>query len=418
MASARRRLGCFTMSVEGLEAAIAPFADEVADLVPAGSVVVDAHTHLGADEDGRSQDLSTLLEHLDTVGAHTRACVFPLHDPDRSPAYRTPNDHVLAWADQSEGRLTPYCRLDPADDPVGEAHRCLALGARGIKLHPRAQAFGFDDPAAEAIFGVARDAQVPILIHAGRGMSPMDPLAELALRFPDVTLVLAHAGIAGQGMFASKLVDHPSVLYDTSVFSAIDVVELFARVPAERIVFASDSPYGQPLPDLYLAMRAAARAGVDAQGRAMIAGGTMTAVLDRQPLPAATEPRLEQVRPVNGRLLRINGYLMMAFGAALTTSPPDVARAQEGVALARNACRDPDPADAGYALRRIDDALTAAEQILANGSSEQATLAVSLAVAAAAVAATEPVTGANPEGAGRSGSTPISPAGDQQGSGA
>ena len=67
------------------------------------------------------------------------------------------------------------------------------------------------------------------------------------------------------------LAEHPSVLYDTSAFSAIDVVELFARVPAERIVFASDSPYGHPLPDLYLAMRAAARAGVDAQGRAMIA---------------------------------------------------------------------------------------------------------------------------------------------------
>ena len=381
------------MSMEGLGKAFQPFADELAELVPAGTVVVDAHTHLGADEDGRSQDLSTLLGHLDRVGADTRACVFPLHDPDRNPAYRTPNDRVLAWAAQGDGRLTPYCRLDPADHPAQEAERCLALGARGIKLHPRAQAFGFEDAAAEAIFAVARDARVPILIHAGRGMPPMDPLAQLALRFPEVTLVLAHAGIAGQGMFASKLAEHPSVLYDTSAFAAIDVVELFARVPAERIVFASDSPYGQPLPDLYLAMRAAARAGVNAEGRAMIAGGTMAAVLDRETLPAASQPRLQQVRPVNGRLLRINGYLMMAFGAALTASPPDVTRAQEGVALARYACRDPDPADAGHAIRRIDDALAAAEQILATGGSEQAATAVALAVAAAAVAATEPPLG-------------------------
>lgn len=380
------------MSVESFGAAFTPFAREVAELVPAGSIVVDAHTHLGADEDGRSQDLSALLEQLDTVGAQTRACVFALHDPDRSPAYRRPNDRVLAWAAQSEGRLTPYCRLDPAEDPVGEAERCLALGAKGIKLHPRAQAFGFGNVAAEGIFGVARDAGVPILIHAGRGMPPMDPLAELALRFPDVTLILAHGGIAGQGMFASKLAEHPSVLYDTAAFSALDVVELFARVPAERIVFASDSPYGHPLPDLYLAMRAAARAGVDAQGRAMIAGGTMAAVLDRQPLPPASEPRLEEVRPVNGRLQRVNGYLLMAFGAALTANPPDLARAQEGVALARYACRDPDPADAGCALRRVDAALAAAEQILAGGG-EQATLAIGLAVVAAAVAATEPVTG-------------------------
>jgi ketosteroid isomerase-like protein len=379
------------ISVDGLGAAFAPFAAELAELVPAETVVVDAHTHLGADEDGRSQDLSTLLGQLELVGADSRACVFPLHDPDRSPAYRRPNDRVLAWADQSDGRLTPYCRLDPADHPVREAERCLALGARGIKLHPRAQAFGFDDPAAEAIFTVARDARVPILIHAGRGMPPMDPLAELALRFPEVSLVLAHAGIAGQGMFASRLADHPSVLYDTSAFAAIDVVELFARVPAERIVFASDSPYGQPLPDLYLAMRAAVRAGVDAPGRAMIAGGTMAAVLDHQPLPAPREPRLGQVRPVNGRLLRISGYLMMAFGAAATANPPDVTMAHEGVALARYACRDPDPGNAGPAIRRIDDALAAAERILATGDGDQAAAAIAVAVAAATVAATEPV---------------------------
>ena len=369
-----------------------PFLQEMAELVPPETVVVDAHTHLGADEDGRSQGLPALLEQLDTVGAQTRACVFPLHDPDRRPAYRRPNDRVLAWAAQSEGRLTPYCRLDPADDPVGEAERCLALGAKGIKLHPRAQAFGFGDGAAEGIFELARDAAVPILVHAGRGMPPMDALAELALRFPDVTLVLAHGAIAGQGMFASRLAEHPSVLYDTSVFSAVDAVELFARVPAERIVFGSDSPYGHPLSGLYMAMRAAARAGVDAEGRAMIAGGTMAAVLDGQPLPAASKPRLEEVRPVNGRLQRVNGYLMMAVGAALTANPPDLERAQEGVALARYACRDPDPADAGIALERVDAALAAAEQIVADGG-EAANLAIGLAVAAAAVAATEPVAG-------------------------
>ena len=378
------------MSMECSGAAFAPFVQELAELVPRGTQVVDAHTHLGADEDGRTQDLPALLGQLDSVGAQSRACVFPFHDPDRKPGYRLPNDRVLAWAAQSEGRLVPYCRLDPVDAPVAEAERCLALGARGIKLHPRAQAFVFGIPAARGIFEVAREASVPILIHAGRGMAPMDALADLALDFPEVTLVLAHAGIAGQGMFASKLAEHPRVLYDTAAFSALDVVELFARVPAERIVFASDSPYGHPLPSLYLAMRASARAGVDARGRAMIAGGTMGAVLDGEELPAATEPRLDQVRPVSGRLLRVNGYLMMAAGAALTADPPDLMRAREGVALARYACRDPEPADAGEALGRVDAALAVAEQIVADGG-EPAALAIGLAVAAGAVAATEPV---------------------------
>src|SRR5580704_9802622 len=124
--------------------AYAPFVAERTKLLPAGSTVIDVHTHLGDDEDGRSLDLTTLLGYLDQIGPTARACVFPLHDPDRHPAYQRPNDRVFAWAQESNGRLMPFCRLDPGDDPIPELKRCLALGARGIKLHPRAQSFGFD----------------------------------------------------------------------------------------------------------------------------------------------------------------------------------------------------------------------------------------------------------------------------------
>ena len=195
-----------------LVAAYEPVVAEVRRLLPDEAVVVDAHTHLGRDEDGQSLEPAALLAFLDQVAPTARACTFPLHDPERKPAYRVPNDRVLQWARDSGGRLYPYCRLDPAEEPVREAERCLALGARGIKLHPRAQSFGFGNAAAESIWKVAQEADVPILIHAGRGMPRMDPLADLALRFPDVVLVLAHAAIADQGMFAARLRDHPGVV--------------------------------------------------------------------------------------------------------------------------------------------------------------------------------------------------------------
>lgn len=384
-------LRCDDSPVAGLSfrAAWAPIAAELRALMPPAGDVIDAHTHLGRDEDGQSLDLESLIEHLDQVSA--RACVFPLHDPDRHPAYRIPNDRVLEWARESEGRLFPYCRLDPAEDPVGEAERCLALGARGIKLHPRAQGFGFGDPAAEAIFAAARDAGVPILVHAGRGMPPMDALADLALRYPEVPLVLAHAAIAGQGMFAARLAEHPTVLYDTSCFAAPDVVELFARAPAERIVFGSDVPYGRPSGGLYLALRAAAYAGLDAEERALVAGGSMRAVLERAPLAPATPPRVAQIRPASGRLARVSGYLLMTFAAAVSAGPPpDIARGLPGIALARCVCREPDPGVVGPALERIDAALAAAEQLITAGG-EQAYLAFGLVMAAGAIAATEPI---------------------------
>ncbi len=364
---------------------------EVGELLPADAVVVDAHTHLGRDEDGQELDLAGLITSLDEVSPHARACTFALHDPDRAPAYRVPNDRVLRWAEESGGRLYPYCRLDPAEDPVGEAERCLALGARGIKLHPRAQAFGFGDGPAEAIWRVAEAAKVPILIHAGRGMPRMDPLADLALRFPDVVLVLAHAAIADQGMFASRLRDHPNIIYDTSTFSVFDQLELFARVPAERIVFASDVPYGRPRGALYTALRMGMYAGLDERDRKHLVGATMTDILEGRPLADPKPPRIPEIRRISGRLARANGYIMMSFAAAISSGPPpNFTRALPFVALARAVCRDPDPGVVGPTLERIDGLLAAAEQLLAAGD-ERARAAVGLVMAAGVIAATEPL---------------------------
>jgi uncharacterized protein len=385
------------MAESVLRSAFAPFREEVRALLPAGTAVLDAHTHLGVDEDGQSLTLEELLAALDDGSPDARAVTFPLHDPDRHPGYRTPNDRVLAWAAQSGGRIIPYCRLDPAEDPVGEAHRCLERGARGIKLHPRAQAFEFGHEAADGIFAVAREARVPILIHAGRGMGPMDALAELALEYPDVPLVLAHAGIAGQGMFASRLAEHPAVLYDTSCLSPFDVTELFARVPAERIVYASDAPYGRPAFGLYQALRIGRLlAALDDDALRRLAGGTMQAVLDREPLAAPTPPRVAEVRPVSGRLLRAATYLHMGFSALMAgDGRRDPARMLPWIAMARTVNRDPTPGAAGPALERIDAALDAAERLVTTGG-RPAQAAIGLLHSTMVFAATEPV--AAPDG--------------------
>jgi uncharacterized protein len=376
-----------------LDAVIRGFSGELSALRPAEGPVVDAHTHLGVDEDGQSLQPEALIQYLDEAAPGARACAFPFHDPDRTPSYRRPNDRVLAWARDSGGRIVPYCRLDPADDPVAEAQRCLGLGARGIKLHPRAQAFGFADGAADAIFAVARDAGVPILVHAGRGMPRMDALATLAARYPEVTLVLAHAAVADQAMFAARLADHPRVLYDTACMSPFDVVELFARVPAERVVFASDVPYGRPVSGLYQALRVAALAGLDERGRALVAGGTMAAAFDGGALPTARAPRIARVRPMSGALLRVGSYLLMGIAAVLSPGVGrfDVARMVPWLAMARAACRDPAPDAAGPALERIDGALRVAEGLVVQ-SGPEALAAFGLIHGAAVIAATEPLT--------------------------
>lgn len=341
--------------------ALAPFLAEVERLRPADAEIIDAHTHLGLDEDGRSLTLAQLLSLLDAAGA-SRACVFPLHDPERHPAYRLPNDRVLAWARESEERLLPFCRLDPAEDPLAESERCLAAGARGIKLHPRAQDFVFDGKEMDDVFSLAETARVPILIHAGRGLPPLaEGLVDLALRHPGAVLILAHGAICDQGILTSRLAGHPGVLYDISCFFPLDVIELFARVPAERIVFASDPPYGMPATTLYLALRVARQAGLDELATRGLLGGTMAALVDGQDLPPTTPPRRGEAIILSGRLARVYGYASLV-GPALFAGAVEQARAMLDMATA--SCRDPDPGSVGEALQTIGAALGAADTLL------------------------------------------------------
>jgi predicted TIM-barrel fold metal-dependent hydrolase len=365
--------------------ALAPFLTEAQRLRPPDAEVIDAHTHLGLDEDGRSLRLEQLLTQLDDAGAR-RACVFPLHDPERQPAYSVPNDRVIAWAAESEGRLAPFCRLDPAEDPIAEGERCLAAGARGIKLHPRAQDFVFDGPEMRAIFALAERAQVPILIHAGRGLPPLaDGLADLAMSHADVVLILAHGAICDQGILTSRLADHPGVLYDISCFFPLDVIELFARAPAERVVFASDPPYGLPATTLYLALRVAAQAGLDESTTRGVLGATMADLLDGRGLPPATLPRRGPSIELSGRLARVYNYGSLT-GPALFAGVPEQAHAMLEMAIA--ACRDPEPGDVGEALETIGSALSAAATLL-RGPNGGVRAAIDLVYRAIVRAATE-----------------------------
>jgi len=375
------------------EQALAPFLQDAAQLRPAAGEVIDAHTHLGLDEDGRSLDLESLLSMLDAAQAR-RACVFPLHDPERRPSYSLPNDRVLRWAGESEGRLVPFCRLDPAEDPLTEGARCIEVGARGIKLHPRAQAFDFSGAQMQGIFALAEEAHVPVLIHAGRGLPPLaEGLVDLALKYPGATLILAHGAICDQGIITARLADHPAVLYDTSCFFPVDVIELLARVPAERVVFASDPPYGATAPGLYLALRVAAQAGLDEQALRGMLGETMAALIDGDELPVPTERRRPGAIALSGRMARIYGYASLA-GPALFGGSAEQALAMIEMALA--ACRLPDsvaeqmPEHEREALCMIHPALEAANTLLAgsDGSQTRVRAAMDLIFRTIALAAT------------------------------
>src|SRR5437763_1032590 len=87
---------------------------------------------------------------------------------------------------------------------------------------------------------VARDElpgarRVPILIHGGRGLPPIaEALSRLLDRYHS-TLIIAHAGIADLAALARHFSGRPGVFFDTSVWSALDLLDLFRLVAPEQV---------------------------------------------------------------------------------------------------------------------------------------------------------------------------------------
>jgi predicted TIM-barrel fold metal-dependent hydrolase len=318
------------------EELVATWDGELQRLLPDGTDIFDAHLHLGHDIDGMVGDYDQLEQLMSRYGI-SRAFMFCLDEPDRHPGFSAANDRTLAFAERSNGRLIPFVRLDLNEAPLEEARRCLDAGARGIKLHPRAQKFDAGDERLAPIFELSATDQVPILIHGGRGLPPIaDGLHALVDRYPEATLIIAHAGIADLAALATHLAGRKGVLFDTSTWSPVDLLDFYRQVPPEQMVYASDYPYGQQPASLLIALKTARLAGCgDDQLRAML-GGTASALADGLPLPEPTSPLGQELLSQPLQLARIHQYLSMATPLLWMRQPDTV-----GVlGLAINTCAE------------------------------------------------------------------------------
>jgi predicted TIM-barrel fold metal-dependent hydrolase len=317
---------------------VARWDADLRGLLPPDQPIFDAHVHLGNDIDGMVGSFDELLRSNETYGIE-RSFMFCLDEPDRHPAFRAANDRTLAYAARSEGRLVPFVRLDLTERPIEEATRCLDAGARGIKLHPRAQRFALNDERLAPVFALAAERRVPILIHGGRGLPPIaDHLARLHERYPEAPLIIAHAGIADMAGLASRLAGKRGVFFDTSVWSPVDLLDFFRQVPPEQIVYASDYPYGQQPSSLLLTVKSARTAGLDETQVRAILWDNAARIAEGEIGPEPTVPSGTDVFTQSMTLARVHQYLSMATPLLWTRQADTI-----GVlGLALNACSEPD----------------------------------------------------------------------------
>ena len=306
---------------------ILPWLERARAEVPALELF-DAHTHIGAnDPDGYRCTRGELVAGLERADA--RAVVFAMHEPD---GYPPANDRILAEAEAAADRLVPFCRLDPRADPVAEAERCLEAGARGIKLHPRAESFAMDEPAVAEIAALADERRLPVLVHAGRGIPALGRHAvDLCGRFPGMRLILAHAGISDLAWIWREA--PPNLFFDTSWWGPSDLVALLALVPPGQVLFGSDAPYASTALGAAIVLRHALQLGLSEEQIAGMAGGQLERLVAwEDPADLGPPPGAEAVK-ADPLLDRVHSFLMTSVGRMIGGGD-----AEETLGLAALAC--------------------------------------------------------------------------------
>jgi uncharacterized protein len=222
--------------------------------LPLKELVIDAHGHLGAWMQFYipHNDAAGIVEVMDRCGVNAIAISGML---SIGPDYKAGNQAVAEAADAFPGRFIGYVTINP-NYPPDEVEQELEYWLtshpwmRAIKLHPSYHEYPISGPCYRIAFEVAARHHVPILSHTwgqGEENSLCGPamFAELAESFPNVKIILGHAGglLAGYRAAVEVARDHPNIYLETcGSFQAMGLVEfLVENVGSERVLFGSDA---------------------------------------------------------------------------------------------------------------------------------------------------------------------------------
>ena len=181
---------------------------------------------------------------------------------DRTRVDSALNDAVAEFVAAEPGRRIGFLSVHPevegAEDELERARS--ELGLKGIKLGPNYQVFDPLGPAALRVYELAERHGLPVLFHQGASPVREAPLRfahpllmdEIAIRFPELRVVMAHLGHPWQRETIVTIRKHPHLYADVSAlfyrpWSFYEGMRLATEWGVlDKLLFGSDYPIATP----------------------------------------------------------------------------------------------------------------------------------------------------------------------------
>lgn len=164
------------------------------------------------------------------------------------------NKFIANTVQDHKGIMTGLGTLHPDSQNQSEdIENLIALGLKGVKLHPDIQGVKIDDPRCMEIYKLC-EGRLPILFHTGDyryDFSNPTRVKAVLDAFPNLKVIGAHFGgwsiweRASEELHNYKnfMVDCSSSLYALDSKTAAELVRLYG---AERVLFGTDYPMWRP----------------------------------------------------------------------------------------------------------------------------------------------------------------------------
>ena len=210
-------------------------------------MIIDAHHHAGKSAiSGSDIPTEKLIAAMDRSGID-KAIVQPHPKPVMSVV--RVHDYIAEQTIKYKGRILGLASINPHEGTEfysREAERCIReLGFLGLKLHPSTHLSPINSQTSDIVFQTAQRLGVPVMIHTGVGVPFTMPCLVIprARSFPDVRIVLAHAGNSDFGEEALIVAREFENIYLETSWNTVSWIQKFiTSLGAQRVMMGSDLP--------------------------------------------------------------------------------------------------------------------------------------------------------------------------------